>query len=105
MRVQAISARSWVRVQAISARSWVWFAALQCLNLVDALLTRLALERHLAVEANPVVRAIGLPGKLALMLVCGTGLLLLRPAALRIPVAVLTVVVVYTAAGIALTSA
>ena len=78
---------------------WLW--ALNALNIADALLTTVALQNGLAVEANPVVRVIGMPGKVALVAVAGWFLYLLRPRALTIPIAALAAVVTWTAMNLA----
>jgi hypothetical protein len=70
------------------------------LNAVDAALTTIALRRGAAVEANPVVRTIGMPGKLVLVAVAGWLLYLLRPRALWIPIAALGAVAVWTAVNL-----
>ena len=73
---------------------------LNALNVADALLTTIALRDGVAVEANPVVRAIGMPGKVALVAVASWLLYLLRPRALVIPVVALSLVVAWTAANL-----
>lgn len=70
--------------------------ALNALNLADASLTTVALRHGLAVEANPVVRFIGMPGKVALVAVAGWLLYRLRPSALVVPIGALGLVVAWT---------
>jgi Domain of unknown function (DUF5658) len=82
-----------------AGRAWLLWA-LNALNLADALLTTVALRRGVAIEANPVVRAIGMPGKVALVAVAGWLLYLLRPRALWIPIAALGLVVLWTTANL-----
>jgi hypothetical protein len=79
----------------------LWLA-LNLLNVADALLTHVAVTAGVAREANPLVDAIGLGGKVLLVAVLGTALALLRPNALWVPVAALAAVVVYSSVGLAL---
>jgi hypothetical protein len=82
-----------------SGRAWsLW--ALNALNLLDASLTTVALRAGVAVEANPVVRVIGMPGKIALVAVAGWLLHRLRPRAVLVPIVALGLVVVWTAANL-----
>jgi hypothetical protein len=74
--------------------------ALNALNVADAWLTTVALRSGVAFEANPVVRVIGMPGKLALVAGAGWLLYRLRPRALMIPIAALGLVVVWTSANL-----
>ena len=76
--------------------------ALNALNLADALLTTIALQTGVAVEGNPVVRAIGMPGKVVLVATAGWLINRLRPRALVVPVAALAATVLWTAANLAL---
>jgi hypothetical protein len=69
---------------------------LNALNVADAWLTTIAVQNGLAVEANPVVRVIGMPAKVALVAVAGWFLYLLRPRALVIPIVALSLVVAWT---------
>ena len=71
--------------------------ALNALNLADALLTSIALRDGVAIEANPVVRAIGMPGKIALVAAAGWLVYRLRPRALIIPIVAFAAVVAWTA--------
>ena len=77
----------------------VLLAAMNVLNLLDAALTYLVARAGIAVEANPLVEWLTLPGKV--VFVAGLSLLLwkLRPRALAIPVAGYTLVVCYTIGG------
>ena len=69
---------------------------LNALNVADAWLTTVALRNGVAVEANPMVRAIGMPGKIALVAAAGWLLYMLRPRALLVPIAALALVVTWT---------
>ena len=70
-------------------------AAVNILNLADALLTDLAIRAGLATELNPVASAIGTPGKVALVGVASFLLYRIRPRALAWPTLVLASVVGY----------
>jgi hypothetical protein len=74
---------------------------LNTLNVADAWLTTVALESGLAVEANPVVRAMGMPGKLVLVAAAGWLLYLLRPRAVLVPIGALSLVVAWSAVNLA----
>ena len=74
--------------------------ALNALNLADALLTTIALQAGVAVEGNPVVRAIGMPGKVLLVAAAGWLINRLRPRALIVPVVALGATVLWTAANL-----
>jgi hypothetical protein len=78
------------------------FWLLQGLNVLDAALTEFAVASGMADEANPLVRAIDWPGKLALVFVAGWLLAAIRPGALMIPIVALSCAVAWTTAGIAL---
>lgn len=69
------------------------------LNVVDAILTAVAVNAGAASEANPVVRMLGLPGKIVLVGLVTWLLYKRRPAALVWPAAVLLAVVAYHLAG------
>ena len=86
------------RPQGHAASLWV----LNALNVTDALLTTIALRSGVAVEANPVVRLIGMPGKIALVAVAGWLLYRLRPRALLVPIGALALVVAWTSANLVL---
>lgn len=77
----------------------VLLLAMNVLNLLDAVLTHLVTRAGIAVEANPLVELLTLPGKV--VFVAGLSLLLwkLRPRALVIPVVAYTAVVCYTIGG------
>jgi uncharacterized protein DUF5658 len=75
---------------------WVLYA----LNLADVLLTSVALRSGVAVEGNPVVRVIGMPGKIALVMVAGWLISRLRPSALLVPIAALALTVAWTVANL-----
>jgi hypothetical protein len=81
------------RPQGRATALWV----LNALNVADAWLTTVALERGIAIEANPVVRLIGMPGKLALVAGAGWLLYRLRPRALLVPNTALVLGVAWSA--------
>jgi hypothetical protein len=56
------------------------------------------------VEANPLAEAIGVPGKLVVVAAAGWVLARIRPVSLLVPIAVLAVVVVWSAVGLLLTA-
>jgi hypothetical protein len=70
-------------------------AAVNILNVADAILTDLAVRAGLATELNPVASAIGTPGKLALVGVASFLLYRIRPRALLWPTLALALVVAY----------
>lgn len=78
------------------------FVCVQVLNLADAALTRIAIRSGAAYEANPVVTAIGLDGKLLLVAVVTAAVAVLRPKALLVPIGVLSLVVLWSTAGLLL---
>lgn len=73
--------------------------AMNVLNLLDALFTYLVTRAGIAVEANPLVEWLTLPGKIVLVATLSFVLWKLRPRALAIPVAAYTAVVCYTIGG------
>jgi hypothetical protein len=75
-------------------------AAVNALNVADALFTQYGLHTEGAVEANPVVRAIGLPGKVVLVAVLSVLLFRVRPRALAWVVLALCAVIVWHATGV-----
>lgn len=77
----------------------VLLVALNVLNLLDALLTHLLTRAGAAVEGNPVVGWMTLPGKVVFVAALSLVLWKLRPRALAIPVAGYSAVVAYTIAG------
>jgi hypothetical protein len=74
--------------------------AVNALNVVDAVLTEVAVRSGGAVELNPVVRIGGIPLKLALVGVLTWLLYRKRPRALLVPAVVLAWVVCYHLSGI-----
>jgi uncharacterized protein DUF5658 len=74
--------------------------AVNAMNLVDAVLTEVAIRSGGAVELNPVVRVGGIPLKLALVGVVTWLLYRRRPRALLLPAVVLAWVVCYHLSGI-----
>ncbi len=77
----------------------VLLLALNALNLLDAVLTYLVTRAGMAVEANPLVEAMTLPGKIVFVAALSLVLWKLRPRALVIPIAAYGAVVAYTIAG------
>ena len=73
--------------------------ALNALNVADALLTSFAVHREGAAEVNPFVRLIGLPAKLALVVVLSFFLFRVRPRVLPWLVLALTGVLAWHIAG------
>jgi hypothetical protein len=96
IRLSIRDAVIWQRPRGRSPLLW----ALNALNLADALLTSIALRTGVALEGNPVVRTIGLPGKLVVVAVAGWLINRLRPRALIVPVAALALVVAWTLANL-----
>lgn len=70
------------------------------LNLADAVATQLALSGGAAVEANPVVRAVGLPAKALGVAVASVLIARWRPRVLLVPIAVLTLVAAWHIGGL-----
>lgn len=81
------------------ARGRRLLVAVSVLNVVDALLTWLVLQRGTGQELNPVIDAIGLPAKVVLVAVGSWLIYRWRPAALTIPTAALSLVAIYHVAG------
>jgi hypothetical protein len=81
----------------------VLLLGVNALNVLDAALTMLWIHMGIAVEANPVVDAIGFPAKVVGVAVGSYLVYRLRPRWLLAPVAVLAVVAVYHVVGAALT--
>ena len=79
--------------------SWGLFGILNVLNGADAALTWLVINAGIAREGNPVLGAIGIPGKMILVAVAGFLLMLIRPRALWIPIGALGAVIVWTIGG------
>ena len=77
----------------------VLLVVLNVLNLLDAVLTYLVTRAGIAVEANPLVEWLTLPGKVVLVSALSLLLWRLRPRALAIPVAGYSAVVCYTIGG------
>lgn len=73
---------------------------LNALNVADAWLTTIALREGVAIEANPVVRVIGMPAKIALVAVAGWLLYTLRPRAVLVPIVALSLVVAWTSVNL-----
>ena len=79
--------------------SWDLFWILNILNVADAVLTWLVVDAGIAREANPVVRSIGIPGKVLLVGIAGFLLKRVRPRALWIPIGALGAVLLWTLGG------
>lgn len=77
----------------------VLLLALNVLNLVDAFLTHYVTSAGIAVEGNPLVEWMTLPGKVVFVSLLSLVLWKLRPRALVVPVAAYTAIVGYTIAG------
>ena len=77
---------------------------LNVLNVADAVLTWIAVRSHQAVEANPVVRMLGLPAKILLVALIGLILYRVRPRAIVWAVAILAAVIAWHVAGLYLTA-
>ena len=73
--------------------------AMNVLNVLDAVLTYLVTRAGIAVEANPLVGWLTLPGKVVFVAALSFVLWKVRPRALAIPVAAYTAVVCYTIGG------
>jgi hypothetical protein len=75
-------------------------AAVNVLNVADAVLTDLSIRWGLATELNPVASALGTWGKLALVAVASYLLYRIRPRALIWPALALAAVDVYIGMGL-----
>jgi hypothetical protein len=75
-------------------------AGCNVLNIADAILTAVLLSRGAASEANPVVRLISLPGKVALVALASIAIYRWRPRALIWPVIGLALVIVWHVVGV-----
>ena len=82
----------------------VLLVAMNVLNVLDAVLTYLVTRSGIAVEANPLVAWLTLPGKIVFVAALSLLLWRLRPRALAVPVAAYTAVVCYTIGGAVLVS-
>lgn len=87
------------RLQESRTVSW---AVLNALNIADAVMTTLALRSQQATEANPVVRAIGLPLKVVLVAALSLFLAHIRPRALVWAILAMAGVLAWHLAGIVL---
>lgn len=77
----------------------VLLVAMNVLNVLDAVFTYLVTRAGIAVEANPLVEWLTLPGKIVFVAALAFVLWKLQPRALAIPVAAYTAVVCYTIGG------
>jgi hypothetical protein len=77
----------------------VLLVAMNALNLADALLTWLVTRAGIAVEANPLVTRMTLPGKIAFVAALSLLLWRLRPRGLLVPLVAYSAIVVYTVVG------
>jgi hypothetical protein len=90
------TARALARLRTAPVASLI---AVNALNIADALLTRFALEREGAVESNPLVRLISLPGKVLLVAALSWALWRQRPKTLPWLVLAFLAVLVWHVAG------
>jgi len=79
----------------IASAFTVQFWAVNALNLGDAMLTHVAFA-YGAVEANPLVRVIGLPGKIVLVLVASFLVDKIHPKSLWVVTPALSAVIFYS---------
>lgn len=77
----------------------VLLLAMNVLNVLDAVLTYLVTRAGIAIEANPLVEWLTLPGKVVFVAALSLLLWKLRPRALAVPVVVYTAVACYTIGG------
>ena len=77
---------------------------LNVLNVADAVLTWMAVDAKQAVEANPFVRMLGLPGKVMLVAAISLVLYRRRPRALAWTLVVFVAVLAWQLAGVYLTA-
>ena len=82
-----------------SRLGFVLLLVLNGLNLLDAGLTLAVTETGLAIEGNPVVRWMTLPGKVVFVAALSVVLWRLKPRALIVPIVGYAAVVCYTLAG------
>ena len=75
--------------------------AVNALNVADAALTVLWIEMGIALEANPIVDAMGFPAKVVVVAVGSYAVYRLRPRWLIVPIVALALVCVYHLAGAA----
>lgn len=78
--------------------------SVNALNLLDAVLTRVVIRSGAAVEANPVLRTVGLPMKVAGVAILTWGVLRTRPRMLIWPLLVLVAVISWHLNGMYLTA-
>lgn len=77
--------------------------AVNLLNVLDAALTVLWIQMGIAVEANPIVEAVGFPAKVVGVAAGSYVVYRLRPRWLLVPIAALTLVFLYHLVGAAVT--
>lgn len=99
-----ISPRPVLIAQALRGEALIAFLVLNALNVLDALLTSYVLRWGIAVEGNPLIGVIGLPGKVILVAIAGWILAQLKPRALLIPITALVLVALWTLSGVILTA-
>lgn len=80
------------------------YLVLNVLNFLDALLTWYVFHRGLAIEGNPVIGVIGLPGKIVLVAIAGWIVAHLTPRSLIVPIVALGLVALWTLTGVILTT-
>ena len=81
------------------------YLVLNVLNILDALLTWYVFRRGLAIEGDPVIGVIGLPGKIVLVAFAGWIVAHLSPRSLIIPIVALGLVALWTLTGVILATA
>ncbi|MBK5229498.1 MAG: hypothetical protein JJE05_13460 [Actinobacteria bacterium] len=90
--------------QPLEGEALLVFLVLNVLNVLDALLTWYVLRRGLAIEGNPVIGVIGLPGKIVLVAIAGWIVARLMPRSLIVPIVALGLVALWTLTGVILTT-
>lgn len=94
----------WGVARPLHGEALLAYVVLNVLNVLDAVLTWHVLNRGLAVEGNPVIGLIGLPGKIVLVALAGWFVAHLRPRPLLIPIVALGLVALWTLAGVMVTA-
>ena len=84
----------------LESRSVDSFVVLQVLNVADAVLTGLGLQRRAVTEANPVARLIGMPLKIVLVGIASWFVYRWRPRLLLVPIVALIAVLAYHIGGL-----
>ena len=92
-------------LQPLQGEALLTYLVLNVLNILDALLTWYVLRRGLAIEGNPVIGVIGLPGKIVLVAIAGCIVAHLMPRSLIVPIVALGLVALWTLTGVIITTA